>query len=134
MAIDPKEIKSIEDSMVHDIDEEPKPEGAGVYMTLRFLSEVILGVYGVMLLGMVIVQVVLSHGRVPAFLMPESVLLGLPIALVAGYFYFVSDHEPEIAKLRSTSGKVITFVITYVIMQVVCALLWVGLAKAFSLH
>src|ERR1700682_4349217 len=26
MAIDPKEIKSIEDSMVHDIDEEPKPE------------------------------------------------------------------------------------------------------------
>ncbi len=27
MAIDPKEIKSIEDSMVHDPDEEPKPEG-----------------------------------------------------------------------------------------------------------
>ena len=115
MAIDPKEVKSIEDSMVHDIDEEPKPEGMGVYMTLRFLSEVLLGVYGVMLLGMVMVQIdVLSHGeRIPVFLMPESVLLGLPIALVAVYFYFVSDHEPDIVKLRTLPGKVITFVITF---------------------
>src|SRR6266853_1452812 len=117
MAIDPKEIKSIEDSMVHDLDEEPKPEGIGVYLTLRFLSEIILGVYGVMLLGMVIVQVVLSHGeRVPVFLMPESVLLGLPIALVAAYFYFVTDHEPDIVKMRTPLGKVVTFLITFVVM------------------
>ena len=135
MAIDPKEIKSIEDSMVHDIDEEPKPEGVGVYMTLRFLSEIVLGVYGVMLLGMVVVLAILHHGEaIPVFLMPESVLLGLPIALVAAYFYFVTDHEPEIAKMRTPLGKVITFIITYVVMQVVSVLLWVGLAKAFSLH
>jgi hypothetical protein len=135
MAIDPKEIKSIEDSMVHDVDEEPKPEGVGVYLTLRFLSEIILGVYGVMLLGMVVVQIVLSHGeRIPLFLMPESVLLGLPVTLVAGYFYFVTDHEPDIAKMRTLLGKGITFIITFVVMQVVCMALWVGLAKAFSLH
>jgi hypothetical protein len=135
MAIDPKEINSIEDSMVHDVDEEPKPEGLGVYMTLRFLSEVILGVYGIMLLSMVIVQAVLGHGeKVPVFLMPESVLLGLPIALVAAYFYFVTDHEPEVVKMRKPMGKVITFVITYAIMQVVSVLLWLALAKSFSLH
>jgi hypothetical protein len=135
MAIDPKEINSIEDSMVHDVDEEPKPEGVGVYLTLRFLSKVILGVYGVMLLGMVIVQVVLSHGeRIPLFLMPESVLLGLPIAIVAAYFYFVSDQEPDVAKMRTPLGKVLTFVIAYVVMQVISILLWVALAKAFSLH
>jgi hypothetical protein len=135
MAIDPKEIDSIESSMVHDIDEEPKPEGVGVYLTLRFLSKVVLGVYGVMLLGMVIVQIVLSHGeRIPLFLMPESVLLGLPIAIVAAYFYFVSDQEPDIAKMRTPLGKALTFVIAYVVMQVISILLWVALAKAFSLH
>src|SRR5881392_3415068 len=99
MAIDPKEIKSIEDSMVHDLDEEPKPEGIGVYLTLRFLSEIILGVYGLMLLGMVVLQTVIPKGQaVPAFMMPQSVLLGLPFALVAIYFYLVSDHEPDIVR------------------------------------
>src|ERR1700704_2884225 len=83
MAIDPKEINSIEDSMVHD-DEEPKPEGIGVYLTLRFLSEVVLGVYGLMLLGMVILQMVVQKGTsVPVFLLPESVLIGLPVVLAA---------------------------------------------------
>jgi len=135
MPIDPKEIKSIEDSMVHDVDEEPRPEGAGVYMTLRFLSKIALAVYGVMLLGMVIVQVMLRHGeRIPLFLMPESVLLGLPLALVAAYFYFISDSEPEIAKLRTPVGKAVTFTIAFIVMQVISMLLWVGLAKAFSLH
>ena len=94
-----------------------------------------MGVYGVMLLGMVVVQAVLRHGeQVPVFLMPESVLLGLPIALVAAYFYFVTDHEPDIAKMRKPLGKVVTFVITFVVMQVLSVLLWVALAKAFSLH
>ena len=134
MAIDPKEINSIEDSMVHE-DDEPKPEGVGVYLTLRFLSEVVLGVYGLMLLGMVLLQVILRGGQsVPIFLMPESVLMGLPIALVAAYFYFVSDHEPDIAKMRKPGGKVATFILTFVIMQVISVLLWIGLAKAFSLH
>jgi len=135
MAIDPKEIKSIEDSMVHDVDEEPKPEGVGVYLTLRFLSEVMLGVYGIMLLGMVVLQTFLQKGQtVPVFMMPESVLMGLPFALVAIYFYFVSDHEPDIAKMRTPVGKVVTFVIAFLVMQVVSVLLWVTLAKAFSLH
>jgi hypothetical protein len=71
MAIDPKEINSIEDSMVHDVDEGPQPEGVGVYLTLRFLSEVVIGVYGVMLLGMVILQVALRGGQsIPLSLMP----------------------------------------------------------------
>jgi len=85
MPIDPKEIKSIEDSMVHDVDEEPKPEGVGVYLTLRFLSEVVLGVYGVMLLGMVCFRLFLREVRryPPVFLMPQSVLMGLPFAIVA---------------------------------------------------
>jgi hypothetical protein len=135
MAIDPKEINSIEDSMVHDVDEEPKPEGIGVYLTLRFLSEVVLGVYGLMLLGMVLLQVILRGGQtIPIFLMPESVLMGLPMALVAAYFYFVSDHEPDVAKMRKPGGKVVTFILTFVIMQVISVMLWIGLAKAFSLH
>ena len=135
MAIDPKEINSIEDSMVHDVDEEPKPEGVGVYLTLRFLSEVVLGVYGLMLLGMVLLQVILRGGQsIPIFLMPESVLMGLPMALVAAYFYFVSDHEPEVAKMRKPGGKVVTFIVTFVIMQMISVLLWIGLAKAFSVH
>ena len=135
MNIDPKEIKSIEDSMVHDIDEEPKPEGIGVYLTLRFLSEVVLGVYGIMLLGMVVLQTVMGKGQpIPIFLMPESVLMGLPMALVAAYFYFVTDHEPEVVKMRKPAGKVVTFIATYLIMQVITVLLWIGLAKAFSVH
>ncbi len=135
MAIDPKEIKSIEDSMVHDLDEEPKPEGMGVYLTLRFLSEIVLGVYGTMLFGMLVLQIILRGGQsIPVFLMPESVLISLPLALVAAYFYFVSDHEPDIAKMRTPQGKVVTFLATYVIMQILSVLLWIGLAKAFSLH
>ena len=116
MTIDPKEIKSIEDSMVHDIDEEPKPEGWGVYLTLRFLSEVVLGVYGVMLLGMVVLQVLLRGGTsMPVFLMPQSVLVALPFALVAIYFYFISEHEPDVAKMRTPMGKVVTFFVVFVV-------------------
>jgi hypothetical protein len=135
MAIDPKEINSIEDSMVHDEGDEPKPEGLGVYFTLRFLSEIVLGVYGTMLFGMVVLQIALRGGQsIPIFLMPESVLMGLPMALVAAYFYFVSDHEPEVAKMRKPGGKAITFIVTFVIMQVISVMLWIGLAKAFSVH
>jgi hypothetical protein len=135
MAIDPKEINSIEDSMVHDVDEEPKPEGVGIYLTLRFLSQVVLGVYGVMLLGMGVLQIVMRTGQsIPTSLMPESVLVALPIAIVAAYFYFISDREPEIAKMRTLAGKVVTFVVTFALMQVLSCLLWVALAKAFSLH
>ncbi len=135
MAIDPKEIDSIERSMVHDIDEEPHPEGWGVYATLRFLSKAILGAYGLMLLGMVVLQMALRHGQeIPVSLMPESVLVGLPIALVAVFFYFSSEPEPEIAKKRTLRGKGITFALVLIGMQVISVLLWVALAKAFSLH
>jgi len=135
MAIDPKEINSIEDSMVHDVDEEPKPEGIGVYLTLRFLSEVVLGVYGVMLFGMLVLQMVLRGGQsLPTSLMPESVLIALPFALVAAYFFFVSDHEPEVAKKRTPAGKAITFIAAFIVIQVLSVSLWMALAKAFSLH
>ena len=135
MAIDPNEAKRIEDSMVHDMEDQPQPEGIGVYLTLRFLSEVVLGVYGVMLFSMLVLHIILRGGEsIPVFLMPESVLLALPIALVAVYFYVVSDQEPEVAKMRSPGGKVLTFILAFVVMQVVSVLLWVALAKAFSLR
>jgi len=135
MAIDPKEIKSIEDSMVHDIDEEPKPEGWGIYLTLRFLSKIVLAVYGLMLLGMVVLQVIIRGGTsVPVFLMPESVLMGLPFALVAIYFYFSSEPELEVASQRTMIGKSVSFLIVFVVMQVIAVLLWVVVAKSFILH
>ncbi len=135
MTIDPKEIKSIEDSMVHDVDEEPKPEGWGIYLTLRFLSKIVLGAYGLMLLGMVVLQMVLKGGTVmPVFLMPQSVMVALPFALVAIYFYFISDHEPEISKKRKPLGRVVTFIAGFVLLQVMAVLLWVAMAKMFSLH
>jgi len=135
MAIDPNEIDSIEKSMVHDIDETPQPEGWGIYLTLRFLSKVILGVYGVMLLVMVILQMFLRGGEtIPVSLMPQSVLMALPIALAAVYFYFSSELEPELARKRKAVGRIAVFLIVFVVMQVVSVLLWVGAAKAFSLH
>ena len=135
MTIDPKEIKSIEDSMVHDVDEEPKPEGWGVYVTLRFLSKVALGSYGVMLFGMGVLQIVLRGGQtIPVSLMPESVLMALPIALVAAYFYFISDREPEVAKKRTVSGRAVTFLVVFAGMQIVSVLLWIVTAKVFSLR
>lgn len=135
MAIDPNEIDSIEKSMVHDVDEEPQPEGWGIYLTLRFLSKVILGVYGVMLLGMIILQMILRRGEtIPVSLMPQSVLMALPIALVAVYFYFISELEPELARKRTAAARIVSFLIVFVVMQVVSVLLWMGIAKAFSLH
>jgi hypothetical protein len=135
MAIDPNEIDSIEKSMVHDVDETPQPEGWGIYLTLRFLSKVILGVYGVMLLGMVILQIVLRGGEtIPLTLMPQSVLMVLPIALAAVYFYFSSELEPELTKKRTAAGRTVAFLIVFGVMQMVSVLLWVGIAKAFSLH
>jgi len=135
MAIDPNEVNSIEDSMVHDVDEEPKPEGWGIYLTLRFLSKVVLGVYGVMLLGMVVLQMFLRGGvNIPVSLMPQSVLVALPIALVAVYFYFASELEPEINKQRTLKGRTIAFLVVFGAMQVISVLLWVVMAKAFSLR
>lgn len=134
MTIDPKEIKSIEDSMVHDLDEEPHPEGWGIYATLRFISRVILASYGLMLFGMVVLQVVMRNTPIPFFLRPESTLLALPIAVVAAYLYFTSDPEPELAKKRTSLGKVVTFAVVFIGMQALSILTWVGLVKAFSLH
>jgi hypothetical protein len=135
MAIDPNEINSIEDSMVHDVDETPQPKGWGIYLTLRFLSKVVLGVYGVMLLGMVVLQILLRGGEnMPISLMPQSVLMALPIALVAVYFYFSSELEPELTRKRTAAGRTATFLTVFVLMQAVSVLLWVGIAKAFSLH
>jgi hypothetical protein len=135
MAIDPKEINSIENSMVHDEDTEPHPTGWGVYLTLKFVSKVILQVYAVMLLVMLGLQLALRGGQsVPVSLSPESLLFGIPFALVAIFFYFTADPEPELAAKRSKIGCVVTFIAVLVILQVVSVLLWVGVAKAFSLH
>lgn len=134
MPIDPKEINSIEDSMVHDIDEEPHPEGWGIYATLRFLSRIIMAAYGVMLLGMLVLEVLLRNSPVPIFLRAEATLMALPIAIVAAYLYFTSEPEPELSKKRAPLGKVITFVVVFVGMEAISILSWIGLAKAFSLH
>jgi hypothetical protein len=135
MAIDPEEIKSIENSMVHDVDEDPKPEGWGVYMTLKFLSKTVLGAYGLMLVGMLALQAALRGGEsLPVSLSPESLLFALPIALVAIYLFFTADPELEIAKKRTKLGCVTTLIVVFIVMQVVSVLLWVAIAKSFSLH
>ncbi len=137
MAIDPNEINSIEDSMVHDIDEEPHPEGWGIYVTLRFLSKVILAVYGLMLLGMLSLHIILRYtaiSLIPTVMRPESTLIVLPIALVAAYLYLTSVPEPEISKKRTPLGKCVTFIIVFLGMQAASILTWIGLAKAFSLR
>ncbi len=134
MAIDPREIKSIEDSMVHDLDEEPHPKGWGIYFTLRFLSRVVMAVYGLMLLGMMVIHVVLGKAATPLFLRPESTLLMLPVVIVAAYLYVTSDPEPDVSKMRSPLGKVMTFIAVFLGMQALSIASWIGLAKAFSLH
>ena len=135
MAIDPNEINSIENSMVHDEESDPQPKGWLVYVTLKFLSKVALGVYGLMLLAMLVLQMALRGGsKISVFLSPESLLVALPFALVAIYFYFVTDAEPEISKRRTTTGRLMTIVMMFVVLQVVSVLLWVGIAKSFSLH
>ena len=135
MAIDPKEINSIEDSMVHDQDGDPKPEGVGVYLTLKFLSKTLLGAYGVMLLAMLGLQLALRGGQeLPVSLSPESLLVALPFAVVAVYFFFTAESEPETEKMRTTLGSAVTFLVVFVVLQVLSVLLWVGMAKAFSLH
>ena len=135
MAIDPKEINSIEDSMVHDQDGDPKPEGVGVYLTLKFLSKILLGAYGVMLLAMLGLQLALRGGQeLPVSLSPESLLVALPFAVVAVYFFFTAESEPETEKMRTTLGSAVTFLVVFVVLQVLSVLLWVGMAKAFSLH
>jgi heme/copper-type cytochrome/quinol oxidase subunit 2 len=135
MAIDPKEISSIENSMVHDEDPDPKPQGWGIYLTLKFISKIILGVYALMLLAMLALQLALRGGqKIPVSLSPESVLVAIPFALVAIYFYFTSDPEPELEKMHTTKGRVATFIGVFVVMQVVSVLLWVLIARAFSLR
>lgn len=134
MTIDPKEIKSIEDSMVHDLDESPHPEGWGIYLTLRFLSRIIMAAYGVMLLGMISIEVVLREGPVPIFLRREATLLALPIVIVAAYLYLTSEPEPDLSKLRTPLGKALTFIAVFVGLEACAILSWIGLVKAFSLR
>ena len=136
MAIDPNEINSIENSMVHDQDEDPKPEGWGIYLTLKFISKMMLIAYGMMLILMLGLQLALRNGdKMPTSLSPESLLFALPIALVAIYLYFTADVDAdEVVKLRTKAGSIVMFISVFAVMQVVSVLLWVGIAKAFSLH
>jgi len=32
-------------------------------------------------------------------------------------FYFVSDHEPDVAKMRTPMGKGVTFILAFAVMQ-----------------
>jgi len=136
MVIDPNEIKSIEDSMVHDEKDDPRElTGAAVYLTLPFISKVILAVFGVMLLAMLALQVALREGeKMPASLRPESLLFAFPVALVAVYLLVVGEPEPEISKKRTNPGRIVTFIAVFVVMQVVSVVLWMMTAKVFSLH
>ena len=88
-----------------------------------------------MLLAMLALQLALRGGQnMPVSLSPESLLVALPFALVAIYFFFAADPEPELEKRRTTKGRVATFVGVFAVMQVVSVLLWAWIAKAFSLH
>jgi len=51
MAIDPNEIKNIENSMVHDVDEDPTPSGPSRALMLTIALVIILGGAVAMLIG-----------------------------------------------------------------------------------
>ena len=112
------------------------PQGWGIYLDASvFISRLVLGVYGLMLVGMGLLQVLFPAGRsVPTILMPQSVVVMFPLAIVAIYFYFVAEPEPEAAKRRRIVGRVATFAGVLVVMQVLAVLLWMGISKAFKLH
>jgi hypothetical protein len=131
MPTDPEELeelKHLEDSLVHDEDEEPKPEGLGVYATPKFLSRAVLVAYGVMILLLGV-----SYLAFRGPLIPVLLTVALPFALVALYLNFVSPAEPDIAQKRTTQGRVITTIIVFIVMQAISVFLWWATAKAFTL-
>jgi hypothetical protein len=134
MAIDPEEAKRIEDSLVHDTEDDPQPEGVGIYLTARFLSEVVLAAYGLTMVASLFVHVLLpGGGMVLISLKPQAVLMGLTMALGAVFFYLSSGPDPELSQQRTWKGRLITFGIVLLVVQAVSVLLWLALSKAFSL-
>lgn len=137
MAIDPEEAKRIEDSLVHDADDDEIPEGRGIYLTARFLSKATLVVYGFLLAVSLLLHVLMRGGAlIPISLNAEAVLMGLPIAIGAIFFYLNAGPYPDqvVAPKRTWAGRAVVLGITFVVVQVVSVLLWLGLAKAFSLQ
>lgn len=133
MAPSDKELNRLEDALVHD-EQDPMPEGWGIYATPRHLAAVCLCVYALMLAGMVVTQVIYRNSAVPRLLMPESLLIGLPIAVVALYIRLVSPPEAELVKKRTFLGRLVTLVIAWVAMQAATILLWWGMVRAFTLQ
>jgi hypothetical protein len=134
MDIDPEEARRIEDSLVHDTEDDRQPEGIGIYLTARFLSKVLLAAYGLTMVASLFVHVLISGGGLILIsLKPQAVLMGLSMALGAVFFYLSSGPDPELSKQRTWKGRLITLGVVFIVMQVISVLLWLGLAKAFSL-
>ena len=137
MAIDPEDMKHLEDALVHDAEEEdePIPEGWHVYLTQKFLSKSVVLAYGILLLSIIISQVVVHGERVLILFMPVSALVALPIAIAGFYLNFVTpDERIEIRRKRTTPGRVIAVLLVFVVFGLVTVLTMIGLQRAFTLQ
>lgn len=137
MAIDPKSLEHLEDSLVHDEEEEEKelqPHGVGIYLTPKFLGHSTILAYGAMAFVVLAAGGLYPGERIPVILMPGSLLVALPFAVVGLYLDLTSPPEPVLAKQRTVFGRLATGVIDYVVLQILTAATWVGLALAFKLH
>jgi hypothetical protein len=135
MTIDSEDLKRLEDSLVHDVDDEPVPEGWGIYATPRFLARTTLIAYILMVVLVLLAGRIYSAGEpIPVFLMPGSLFVALPFAIVALYLDIVTPAEPEIAKKRTTQGRILTTLVSYVVLQLLTTGAWIGIALSFKLH
>lgn len=135
MPINPEDLKRLDDALVNEEDEpEPVPQGWGVYVTPKFLSQVVLGVYGLMLAVMLVVRWTVHTAMLPVMWMVTPVLAVLPIVLAALYLAWVTPPEPQVAAMRTRRGRIVTFVLVYMVMQVVTVLLWLAIDRMFTLR
>jgi hypothetical protein len=133
MPIDDDDLKHLEESLVHDEDDEPQPEGWGIYATPKFLARVTLIAYAIMI-AFVLGALCYSGSHIPVIFMPGSLVVALPFALVGLYLNWVSESESVLAKKRTTQGRLVAGFAVWFVLQAATVLIWLGIVRAFSLR